>query len=98
MKMIMGEDYHAFLPIGPLWVYNDLSMKVTDVKGEKVMRVVSPSMRTPNEGNLDYLIDLGFITTLYNDSNGYHYCKLLSPARVMEWIYTDGLRDQLGYN
>jgi hypothetical protein len=23
---------------------------------------------------------------------GTHYCKLLSPARVLEWIYTDGLR------
>ena len=23
---------------------------------------------------------------------GYHYCKLLSPARAMEWIMVDGLR------
>ena len=27
---------------------------------------------------------------------GMHYCKLLSPARCMEWIYTDGLRTKLG--
>ena len=27
----------------------------------------------------------------------YHYCHLLSPARIMEWIYTDSLRENLGY-
>jgi len=26
------------------------------------------------------------------DPGCYHYCKLLSPARAMEWIYVDGLR------
>ena len=23
---------------------------------------------------------------------GFHYCKVLSPARVMEWMYVDSLR------
>ena len=26
---------------------------------------------------------------------GVHYCKVLSPAHVMEWLYTDGLRFNL---
>lgn len=25
-------------------------------------------------------------------TNSFHYCKLLSPARIMEWMYVDGLR------
>jgi len=30
---------------------------------------------------------------------GVHYCKILSPAHVMEWLYTDGLRFNLSiYN
>ena len=28
----------------------------------------------------------------YLDTVGYHYCKILSPARAMEWIYIDGLK------
>jgi hypothetical protein len=31
-----------------------------------------------------------------SSSAGVHCCKLLSPARVMEWMYTDGLRNKLG--
>jgi hypothetical protein len=23
---------------------------------------------------------------------GFHYCKLLSPAKALEWMYVDGLR------
>merc|ERR1712086_732241 len=32
------------------------------------------------------------ISAPYSSTVGYHYCKLLSPAKVMEWIYVDGLR------
>jgi hypothetical protein len=30
------------------------------------------------------------------DPGCYHYCKLLSPARVLEWMYVDGLRLKRG--
>lgn len=57
-------------------------MKKQDEKGspryEYDMQVTSTSFRTPEEGS--------WITDLYPDSNGYHYCKLLSPARAVEYI------------
>ena len=27
---------------------------------------------------------------------GFHYCKVLSPARAMEWIYMGGLKKYMG--
>ena len=47
------------------------------------MNIQSPMMHTP----LDYGIKA---------AAGFHYCKLLSPARAMEWIYIDGLRTKGG--
>jgi len=49
-----------------------------DGTGEDMV-VSSPMMRTP----LDYSIEA---------AAGFHYCKLLSPLKVVEWIYIDSLR------
>ena len=43
--------------------------------------VRSPSLKTP----LDYPI---------KQVSGFHHCKLLSPARALEWIYIDSMRDR----
>ena len=77
--MVFGEDkgpYNA----GPLWIYNPLEYKqIKDENGATVQEIRSPMLRTPT----DYFLKV---------SAGFHYCKLLSPARAMEWIYVDGLR------
>ena len=55
--------------------------------GERVMEVQSIGMRTGLTSPLN---------ALYPDSAGQHYCDLFSPARAMDWNYTDGLRWKLG--
>lgn len=43
------------------------------------MQVTAPFMATP----ADYPIAA---------ARGFHYCKLLSPAAAMEWIYINSLK------
>lgn len=85
VPMVMGEDkgpYNA----GPLWIWTPLSLsKTTNSSGGAILEVRAPMMRTPT----DYFIEA---------SAGFHYCKLLSPARATEWIYVDGLRKYYSIN
>ena len=63
-----------------LWTYAPLQYKQTqDSSGKDILKVSSIELKT----DVNYPID---------DLAGVHYCKLLSPAKVMEWIYVDGLR------
>lgn len=48
-------------------------------EADSKMTVRSPMMRTPT----NYWIWL---------SAGFHFCKLLSPAKAMEWVYYDSLK------
>jgi hypothetical protein len=50
----------------------------------QLLNVYSPCSHTP----VDYPIV---------SAAGYHYCKLVSPARAMEHIYLDGLRPRGGH-
>ena len=85
VPMVMGEDkgpYNA----GPLWIWTPLSRsKTTNTSGGAILEVRAPMMRTPT----DYFIKA---------SAGFHYCKLLSPARATEWIYVDSLREYYSIN
>ena len=50
-----------------------------ELDGEKVIMVNSTALTT----SVDYP---------QKNSEGMHYCKVLSPAYAIEWIYVDGLR------
>lgn len=74
--LVMGDD--IFLGnAGPLWIDNPL--KYNTASDNSHVTVQAPCSHTP----VDYAI---------SSAAGFHYCKVLSPARALEWIYIDGLR------
>jgi len=93
-KYTFGDD----LPKGggPWFLKSRLQFnEVTGATGEKEIQVVSPALKT----EIDYWVKhFGRIPrpSALPDPGCYHHCKLLSPARVMEWIYVDSLRLKRG--
>ena len=59
-------------------------------------RLVSPSLFT----SYDYYNSTQHapVPPGVRDPDCAHTCKLLSPARAVEWIYVDGLRQRYGWN
>jgi len=79
-KLVIGDDLGPYNE-GPLWIWTYLSYEDNKDKTETTIR--APMMRTPT----DYPISA---------AAGFHYCKLLSPFRAIEWIYIDSLYDRDG--
>jgi len=63
---------------GPQWIWG--YMKYDDNKDKTETTVHAYTMRTP----MDYFMA---------EERNYHYCKLLSPYRALEWIYIDSQFD-----
>lgn len=66
---------------GPLWIWTYMKYSESDDKTTETVQ--SAMMRTP----VDYLISA---------AAGFHYCKVLSPFHVLEWMYVDSLYAQDG--
>lgn len=74
-KYVTGDDLGPYNE-GPLWIWT--FMNYTTSADKKTVTVQAPMMRTPT----DYFI---------GSAAGFHYCKVLSPFKVLEWMYTDSL-------
>ena len=78
---IVDDVYAGIGPTGPKWI--KMALAFTPTADNKAVQVQAPYFATANKN----LGDESYLHTI-----GYHYCKLLSPARAMEWIYVDGLK------
>ena len=74
-KLVTGDDMGPY-NAGPLWIWT--LMAYTPSADGSEMIIGSPMMRTP----IDYLIQA---------AAGFHYCKVFSPFKAMEWMMNDGI-------
>ena len=74
----MGADIDV-CPAGPCWIWQELQFDVSEDRS--YVEVRSEQFSTA--------IDFPLPKT-----RGFHYCKVLSPARSMEWMFVDGLREK----
>jgi len=80
-KLVIGDDLGPY-NAGPLWIWHYL--KYVDNADKTETTLNAPMMRTPT----NYFI---------KSAAGFHYCKLLSPFRALEWIYIDSQYDHNGF-
>ncbi len=79
---VFDADIRHRIQVGPVWINSPLKLqeKYDATLARWVLHVQAPTLVTDVTAHI------------YPDSAGFHYCKLLSPARAMEWMMVDGLR------
>lgn len=84
-KLQVGAD-KTTCAAGPCWINS--ALKVTKDDDANTATVVSTMMATENYNKYPCGED-----KLLPCATGFHYCKILSPAMAVEWMYVDGLRN-----
>lgn len=87
-KLIVGPDIKT-CKAGPCWIWDPLRFK----KDNDANVVNVQSVGFPSQNKNSYPCGEN---KLLPCSAGFHYCKILSPARALEWMYVDGLRNVRG--
>lgn len=76
---------------GPCWIWASLEYQ-DQHKGEEEVRIVAPTFAFENKNPYPCDEKTPDKQHALPCTAGMHYCKLLSPARVIEWMYVDSNR------
>lgn len=87
-QLVTIPDAYAVCPGGPCWIWDPEKFKKDDENN--VATIAAVAFTEPNSNPFP----CGEGKTLPCPA-GMHYCMLFSPARAVEWMYVDGLRNKL---
>jgi len=76
-RLVFGDD--TMESSGWFWINTAMTYNQITLDGEKVIQINSTALASS-------------VNFPQQNSAGMHYCKVLSPAYAIEWIYVDGLR------
>ncbi len=92
-KMVASTQDKEVCIAGPCWIWAPLEYKGRHSTGDVTVYPPTFAFRNTNPYPCDekkYPTDPRKV--VLPCTAGMHYCKLVSPARVMEWMYVDSLR------
>ncbi len=87
-KLVVKEDLDT-CKAGPCWIWDPL--RFTEDDDANTVDVKAVTFSTENKASYPCGEN-----KLLPCSAGFHYCKLLSPARALEWMRVDGLKNAMG--